>query len=42
MAVLGILGTIDEMFDHLPAGKVLQSISDEIKSIQDAEAASAA
>jgi hypothetical protein len=41
MAVLGILGTIDEMFGHLPAGKVLQSISDEMKSIQDAEAASA-
>ena len=39
MAVLGILGTIDEMFGHVSAGKVLQSISEEIKSIQDAEAA---
>jgi hypothetical protein len=39
MAVLGILGAVDEMFGRVPAGRALPAISDEIRSIQDAEAA---
>ena len=39
MATLGILGTIDEMFGHVPAGQFLPTISNEIQSIQNAEAA---
>jgi hypothetical protein len=39
MAVLGILGAVDEMFGRVLAGRALPAISDAIRSIQEAEAA---
>jgi uncharacterized protein DUF5677 len=38
MSVLGILGTLDEMFGRVPAGRVLPTISVEIQAIQAAAA----
>jgi hypothetical protein len=34
MAALGILITIDEMFGHVPVGRILPAISAEIQAIQ--------
>ena len=36
MAILGILIAIDEMFGHVPAGRVLPAIGAEIQAIQGA------
>jgi hypothetical protein len=37
MAVLGLLGTVDDMFGGLPVGKSLPTLRDELQALQDEE-----
>jgi len=41
MAVLGVLGTVDDMFGALPVGKSLPGLRDELQALQDEEGAPA-